>query len=116
MQSNETCPKCGSAARPSSHSPAFDCGSFTFEDGTLWEEDCELVIARNTIAALRRELADARLLAKAALHDMADTDGATVYVYNQPSGNRFEATIDTDGLPILTDELRTALRKAIGEA
>ncbi len=76
-------------------------------------------LAQEAIAAAlesqAQQLADARLLAKAFLLNRATTRQHLSGMFLLTGGDRFPVAVDTDGLPILTDELRAALGKAVGE-
>lgn len=69
-----------------------------------------------TIAELQQQLADARLLARAyMLGVLEDFDAERVVLRDDDRAELVSIERDPDGLPILTDEVRAALRKAVGE-
>lgn len=112
------CPKCkAEPTAPLPGSKQWQCGRIEVGTQGFIGVECERRQSQATITHLQQQLADARLLARACRnyfwYDEAKKSIA-IYVGCKTIEDH-PCELDPDGLPILTDELRDALKGAVGE-
>ncbi len=100
------CPKCG-ASLLAMTPETYACHSWvSLVDGFVQSKDCVNAMARAEVVSLTQQLADARLLARAANEGLIRWQSSNGWLVFR--GNHLEGSF-SDGLPILTDEVRAAL-------
>jgi hypothetical protein len=112
---NDNCPKCGAIPVAAVIAAAeWACGSYVPHKLKVNLRNHEQSDSCR-IAQLETQLADARLLARAVNNGSISWDEDGMSLFRDGRYCEIVASLGTDGLPILTDELRAALKGAVGE-